>query len=256
MKKTVLITGSTSGIGKAIAVAFAKLQYNIVFNGIEPNGLEIATEIASAHGIDFLFSNANLAKVSETKQLAQNALERFGQVDILINNAGIQHVSPIDSFPDEKWDAIMAINLSSTFHLSKALWPKMKENHFGRIINMSSAHGLTASPFKSAYIASKHGLIGLTKALALEGAEFNITVNAICPGYVQTPIVENQIADQMKAHNLSREEIISKVMLAKQAIKEFVDIDSIVEMVLLLAKEESKTITGTALPIDGGWTAA
>jgi 3-hydroxybutyrate dehydrogenase len=256
MKRTVLITGSTSGIGKATAIAFAKLGYNIIFNGIESNGNEIAEEIAKAHGVDYLFSSANLANPLDVQQLAQDALQRFGTVDILINNAGIQHVSPIENFADEKWNAILAINLTAAFQLSKALWPGMKEQKFGRIINMASAHGLTASPFKSAYVASKHGIIGLTKALALEGAEYNITVNAVCPGYVHTPIVENQIGDQMKAHNLSREDVIEKVMLAKQAVKEFIAIDVIVDMVLMLAREESKTITGIALPVDGGWTAA
>lgn len=256
MKRTVLITGSTSGIGKATAIAFAKLGYNIIFNGIESNGADIAQEIATLYKVDYVFSPANLSQPTEVKQLAQMALDRFGHVDILVNNAGIQYVSPIESFPDEKWDAIIAINLSAAFQLCKLLWPGMKEKNFGRIINIASAHGLTASPFKSAYVASKHGIIGLTKALALEGAEFNITVNAVCPGYVQTPIVENQIGDQMKAHQLSREEVIEKVMLAKQAIKEFVSIDLIVDMVVMLAREESTTITGIALPVDGGWTAA
>lgn len=256
MKRTVLITGSTSGIGKASAIAFAKLGYNIIFNGIESNGNEIAQEIATQYNIDFVFSSANLSQPAEVKLLAQAALDRFGHVDVLVNNAGIQHVSPIDTFPEEKWDAILAINLSAAFQLCKAVWPGMKEQKFGRIINMASAHGLTASPFKSAYVASKHGIIGLTKALALEGAEYNITVNAVCPGYVHTPIVENQIGDQMKAHHMNREEVIEKVMLAKQAVKEFIAIDVIVDMVLMLAREESKTITGIALPVDGGWTAA
>lgn len=256
MKRTVLITGSTSGIGKAIAIAFAKLGYNIIFNGIESNGAAIASEIADRYKIDYVFSSANLSQTADVKLLAQTALDRFGHVDILVNNAGIQYVSLIEAFPDEKWDAIIAINLSAAFHLCKTLWPGMKENGFGRIINIASAHGLTASPFKSAYVASKHGIIGLTKALALEGAGFNITVNAVCPGYVQTPIVENQIGDQMKAHQLSREEVIEKVMLAKQAVKEFISIDIIVDTVLMLAREEAKTITGIALPVDGGWTAA
>ena len=256
MKRTVLITGSTSGIGKATAIAFAKLGYNIIFNGIESDGAAIAGEIAERYKINYVFSPADLSKTAEVKLLVQTALDRFGHVDILVNNAGIQYVSPVDAFPDEKWDAIIAINLSAAFQLCKAMWPGMKENGFGRIINMASAHGLTASPFKSAYVASKHGLIGLTKALALEGAGFNITVNAVCPGYVYTPIVENQIGDQMKAHRLSREEVIGNVMLAKQSVKEFIPIDLIVDTVLMLAREEAKAITGIALPVDGGWTAA
>ena len=256
MKKTVLITGSTSGIGMGIAIGFAKLGCQIVFNGLEANGEQIAKDIATAHGIEYLFSAANMMHPEQIKKLAEASLQRFGRVDVLVNNAGIQYVSPLDTFPDEKWDAILAINLSAAFHLSKALWPSMKAHQFGRIINMASAHGLTASPFKSAYVAAKHGLVGLTKTMALEGAEYNITANAVCPGYVHTPIVENQIADQMKAHQMTREEVIEKVMLAKQAVKEFIAIDSIVDMVLMLAKDESRTITGVALPIDGGWTAA
>ncbi len=255
MKKTVLITGSTSGIGKGIAIGFAKMGYNIIFNGLESNGAEIAHEIASTYSIDYLFSPANMLHPEEIRSLAAEAIQKFTSVDILVNNAGIQHVSPIETFSVEKWDAILAINLSAAFHLTQALWPRMKENNFGRIINIASAHGLTASPFKSAYVASKHGLIGFTKTIALEGAEYNITCNAVCPGYVYTPIIEKQIADQMTAHHMTKEDVIEKVMLAKQAVKEFIAIDLVVDMVLMLSKEESTTITGVALPIDGGWTA-
>lgn len=255
-KKTVLITGSTSGIGKAIAERFAAQGYQLILNGIEPNAAELSEELAVRYEAEYLFSAADMRDPSSIRAMVEAGIERFGAIDILVANAGIQYVSPIENFPDEKWDAILAINLSAAFHLAKAVWPGMKKNGFGRIIHMASAHGLTASAYKSAYVASKHGLIGLTKALALEGAGHNITVNAVCPGYVHTPIVENQIADQMKAHQMSREEIIEKVMLAKQAVKEFVSIDLIVDVVMMLADEKASTLTGVALPVDGGWTAA
>lgn len=255
MKRTALITGSTSGIGKGIATAFAKLGYNIVFNGLEPNGADIAKEIATNYGVDYIFSAANMMHETEIKALTDEALAKFGTVDILVNNAGIQFVSPVEDFPTEKWDAIIAINLTAPFHLTKNLWPKMKENKFGRIINIASAHGLTSSPFKSAYVASKHGIVGFTKTIALEGAAFGITANSVCPGYVHTPIIDNQIADQMKAYNMTKGEVIEKVMLSKQAIKEFIPIDLVVDTVLFLAADSAKTITGIAFPVDGGWTA-
>ncbi len=254
--KTVLITGSTSGIGLGIAREFAKTKnYNVVFNGLEPNGSEIAENISKEFGIATLFSPANMLKPEELRLMVDETVKKFGNIDILINNAGIQHVSAIDEFPEDKWNAIIAINLSSAFHLSKAVWPYMKKNGFGRIINIASAHGLVASEFKSAYVASKHGIVGLTKTLGLEGAPFNITCNAICPGYVKTPLVEKQISDQAKVHNLSENEVVTKVMLLKQAVKEFVSVESIGQMALLLASENANTITGTAIPIDGGWNA-
>lgn len=254
--KTILITGSTSGIGLGIAREFAKTkQYNIIFNGLETNGAEIAANVAKEFGIDFMFSNANMLNPDELRKMVNDGISKFGKIDVLINNAGIQHVSPIEDFPDEKWNAIIGINLTSAFYLSKAVWKGMKERKFGRVINIASAHGLVASEFKSAYVASKHGIIGLTKTLALEGAPFNITCNAICPGYVKTPLVEKQIADQAKAHNMSESEVVNKVMLYKQAVKEFVSVETLGKMALLLADENSSTITGTALPIDGGWNA-
>ena len=191
----------------------------------------------------------------ELRDMIQQTCNRFGAVDVLINNAGIQHVSPIEDFPDDKWSAIIGINLSSAFHLSKAVWKQMKEKKFGRIINIASAHGLVASEFKSAYVASKHGLVGLTKTLALEGAPFNITCNAICPGYVKTPLVEKQIADQAKAHHLSEAEVVSKVLLVKQAVKEFVQVETLGRLALFLCEDSSGTLTGAALPVDGGWNA-
>lgn len=254
--KTALITGSTSGIGLGIAREFAKTkQFNIVFNGLEANGSEIAENVGREFGIKVLFSGANMLAPEQLRKMVSEAEERFGGVDVLINNAGIQHVSPIEDFPEEKWNAILGINLSSAFHLSKAVWPRMKERGFGRIINIASAHGLVASEFKSAYVASKHGIVGFTKTLGLEGAPFNITCNAICPGYVKTPLVEKQISDQAKAHGLTESEVVAKVMLQKQAVKDFVSVETIAQMALLLASENARTITGAAIPVDGGWNA-
>ena len=254
--KTVLITGSTSGIGLGIAREFAASgHYHIIFNGLETNGQQIADDVAKEFGIKSMYSNANMLKPEELRKLVDDGIKQFGAIDVLINNAGIQHVAPIDEFPDEKWNAIIAINLTSAFYLSKAVWPGMKERKFGRIINIASAHGLVASEFKSAYVASKHGIVGFTKTLGLEGAPFNITCNAICPGYVKTPLVEKQIADQAKAHNMGPEEVVNKVMLLKQAVKEFVPVEILGQMALLLASEGASTITGTALPVDGGWNA-
>lgn len=255
MNKTALITGSTSGIGLAIANNLASKGYNIVFNGLEANGAEIAADIAQKHGIDYLFSSCNLLYPEQIETMATEALAKFGKIDVLVNNAGIQFVSPVQDFPLEKWNQIIAINLTATFILTKYCFPNMLAQKFGRIVNIASAHGLVASEYKSAYIASKHGVVGFTKTIALEGAPHNITCNAICPGYVHTPIVENQIGDQMKAHNLTREEVIQKVMLSKQAIKSFISVDSIVQMAAFLISDEAATITGTAIPVDGGWTA-
>lgn len=256
MAKTALITGSTSGIGLATAKALAARGYNIVFNGLEPDGAEIAASVAKEYNIEYLFSPANMLQPEEIRGLAKEALAKFGSIEVLINNAGIQFVSPIEDFPEEKWDAIIAINLTAAFHLTKAILPGMKANRYGRVINISSAHGLIASPFKSAYVAAKHGIIGFTKVLALEGGEFGITANAICPGYVHTPIVEKQIPDQMKAHNMTREEVIEKVFLAEHAIKDFISLDTIAQTIVYLADTEAAaTITGIALPLDAGWTA-
>lgn len=255
MTKTALITGSTSGIGLAIAKKFAKKGYNIIFNGLESNGPEIAAEVAQQNNIDFIFSPCNLLFPEQIENMVTEALAKFNKIDILVNNAGIQFVAPIQEFPLEKWNQIIAINLTATFLLTKLCFPKMIENKFGRIINIASAHGQVASEFKSAYVASKHGVIGLTKTIALEGAPFNITANTICPGYVHTPIVENQIGDQMKAHQMSREDVINKIMLGKQAIKSFIPIESIAQSAAFLASDDASTITGTSITIDGGWTA-
>ena len=253
--KTALITGSTSGIGLGIAKALAARGYTIMFNGLEPDGADIAAGVAKEHNIQYRFSAANLMEESGVDALAAEALQAFGRVDVLVNNAGIQHVSPIATFPPEKYAAIIALNLNTAFYLTRLIWPGMAEAGWGRVVNIASAHGLVASAFKSAYVASKHGIVGLTKALALEGAEHGITVNAVCPGYVHTPIIDKQIADQMAAHNMTRDEVINKVMLDKQAIKSFIPIEAIAHAVLYLCDDLAATTTGIALPIDGGWTA-
>ncbi len=254
--KTVLITGSSSGIGLGIAREFAKTkQFNIIFNGLEANGPEIAKQVADEFGIGTMFSNANMLKPEELRKMVDDGIAKFGKIDVLVNNAGIQHVSAIDEFPEEKWNAIIGINLTSAFHLTKAVWKGMKERKFGRIINIASAHGLVASEFKSAYVASKHGIVGFTKTIALEGAPFNITCNAICPGYVRTPLVEKQIADQAKTHNIPESEVVSKIMLYKQAVKDFVTVELLGQAAVLMAGESASTLTGVALPIDGGWNA-
>ena len=255
MAKTILITGSTSGIGLGIAKAFAKEGYNIVFNGLEPNGAEIAQQVADEFKIQHLFSPANMLQPDAIRAFAKEALDKFGSVDVLVNNAGVQYVAALEDFPEDKWDAIIAINLTAAFHLTKAIWPKMKEMKSGRVINIASAHGLVASEFKSAYVAAKHGLVGFTKTIALEGAPFGITANAICPGYVHTPIIDKQIPEQMKAHNMTADEVIQKVLLDKQAIKQFISIDTIAQTALFLASDAAVTFTGVALPVDGGWTA-
>ncbi|MBC7381794.1 MAG: 3-hydroxybutyrate dehydrogenase [Bacteroidia bacterium] len=255
MTKTALITGSTSGIGLAIAKNFAAKGYQIIFNGLEPDGDKIAGNIAQQFGIKHHFSPCNLLYPDQIEKMVKETLDKFSHVDVLINNAGIQFVSPVQDFPLEKWNAIININLTAAFIVTKALWPAMQQNKFGRIINISSAHGLVASEFKSAYVASKHGLIGFTKTIALEGAPYNITANAICPGYVHTPIVENQINDQMKVHNMTREEVIEKIMLSKQAIKEFIPVETIALTAAFLATEEAACITGTSIPVEGGWLA-
>lgn len=255
MIKTALITGSTSGIGLAIAKTFAGEGYNIMFHGLEENGKEIAEKVGIENNIKTSFSNANLMNPEAIKELVETTISKFGSIEVLINNAGIQYVSPVEDFPLDKWNAIIAINLSSVFIATKAAWKSMKENKYGRIINISSVHGLRASEFKSAYVSSKHGVIGLTKVLALEGAVDNITCNAICPGYVKTPLVEGQIKDQANAHHLSEDEVVKKIMLKKQAVKEFIPEDKIAELAVFLAMDNASSITGSSFTLDGGWTA-
>ncbi|MFO0436611.1 MAG: 3-hydroxybutyrate dehydrogenase, partial [Sphingobacteriaceae bacterium] len=227
----------------------------IIFNGLETNGPEIAEQIGKEYGIGTMFSNANMLKPEELRKMVDDGIAKFGGIDVLVNNAGIQHVSAVEDFPDDKWNAIIGINLTSAFYLTKAVWKGMKERKFGRIINIASAHGLVASEFKSAYVSSKHGIVGFTKTIALEGAPFNITANAICPGYVKTPLVEKQIADQAKTHGIPESEVVSKIMLYKQAVKEFVPVELLGQAAVFMASDYASTLTGVSLPIDGGWNA-
>lgn len=253
--RVALITGSTSGIGLGIAEKFAQNGISVMLHGLEENGAETASALAKRFGVKTSVSSANLLDLASLREMVDEAQTAFGRVDFLICNAGIQHVAPIEDFPDEKWNAILAVNLSSAFFLAKALWAGMKARGFGRIVNIASIHGLRASEFKTAYVAAKHGLIGLTKVLALEGAPFGITANAICPGYVKTPLVERQIRDQATAHGISEADVPAKILLKKQPIKEFVSVDSIAEMALMLVSEKSSAISGTSFVLDGAWSA-
>ncbi len=255
--KSALVTGSTSGIGRGIAELFAKEGANVMLNGLGDAGEieRLRARLAQEHGVKALYHGADMTKPAEIAAMVREAVKAFGRVDILVNNAGIQHVAPVDEFPIEKWDAIIAINLSSAFHATRAALPGMKQAKWGRVINVASAHGLVASPFKSAYVAAKHGVVGFTKSLALEVAEMGITSNAICPGYVMTPIVEKQIDDQARVHGIPRENVIRDVILAPQPTKQFVKIEDVAAMALYLASDAAAQVNGTALSIDGGWTA-
>lgn len=255
MGRNVLITGSTSGIGLGIAEAFAKNGDNIVFNGLETNGAEISKSMGEKYGVKTVFKNSNLMTPEGVQELVDFAYSEMGSIDVLVNNAGIQHVSPIEDFPIEKYQQIIALNMNSVFYASKAVFKKMKGQNFGRIINVASVHGIRASEFKSAYVTAKHGVVGLTKVLALEGAPFNVTCNAICPGYVKTPLVEGQIKDQAKAHNMTEDEVVEKVMLQKQAVKSFVPIEKLGEIAVFLAAENATTVSGTTFTLDGAWSA-
>jgi 3-hydroxybutyrate dehydrogenase len=252
-----LITGSTSGIGLGIARALAAAGSDIVLNGFGASK-EVAdtqAQLASEHAVRVAYSPADVSKADAIRAIIDHTLESSGRLDVLVNNAGIQHVAPLQDFPPEKWDAILAINLSSAFHTTRLALPTMLRNKWGRIINIASAHGLVASPFKSAYVAAKHAMIGLTKVTALETAEQGITCNAICPGYVYTPLVEAQIEGQAKAHGIPREKVIRDVLLAQQPNKRFAGVDELGALAVFLASDAAASITGAALPVDGGWTA-
>ncbi len=253
-----VITGSTSGIGLAMARGLASQGVSVVLNGLgDADAIEQArASIEAEYGVRALYHPANMLKPDEIADLIATAHSEFGRLDIVVPNAGIQQVAPVDEFPIEKWDAIIAINLTSAFHCIRACVPIMKKQGRGRIVNLASAHGLVASPFKSAYVAAKHGVIGLTKTVALEVAQHGLTCNAICPGYVRTPLVEGQIADTAKARGMSEEDVMRNVILAAQPTKKFVEYSQLVGMLVYLASDEGGSVNGASLTIDGGWTAS
>ncbi len=255
--KAALVTGSTSGIGLAIAQSLAGAGANIMLNGFgdETEIEKSKANLAETYDVSVAYDGADMSRPDEIEAMIQNGVAQFGSIDILVNNAGIQFVSPIDEFPVDKWDAIIAINMSSSFHTIRKVLPGMKRNGWGRIINIASAHGLVASPFKSAYVTAKHGMVGLTKTVALEVAENGITCNAICPGYVLTPLVEQQIPDTARARQISEEEVVRDVLLAAQATKQFVGLEQLGSLAVYLCSDGAASITGAALPVDGGWTA-
>ena len=256
-QKTALVTGSTSGIGLGIAEVLARNGANLVINGFgRADEIEQLRErLAAEHHVKVIFSPADMSRPDSIETMMKLASDEFGGVDILVNNAGIQHVAPVDDFPVDKWNAIIAINLSAAFHTTRLALTHMKQQKWGRIINIASAHALVASPFKSAYVAAKHGIAGLTKTVALEVAEIGITVNAVCPGYVLTPLVEKQIPDTARARGITEEQVRRDVLLASQPTKKFVTVEQIAGTVQFLCSNSADSITGAVLPIDGGWTA-
>ncbi len=255
--KTAVVTGSTSGIGQGIARALAAKGANVVINGFgDAARIEAdCDELRQSHGVGVMYHGADLTRVEDIEALVEAARERFGGIDILVNNAGVQHVAPIAEFPVEKWDLIIGLNLSAAFHTTRLCVPLMRAAGWGRIVNLASAHALVASPFKSAYVAAKHGIAGLTKVVALEVAEDNITCNAICPGYVWTPLVEGQVADTAKARGISEEAVKNDVLLAAQPSKQFISIEQLGEFAVFLCSDGAANMTGGILPVDGGWTA-
>ncbi|MDZ7591177.1 MAG: 3-hydroxybutyrate dehydrogenase [Rubrivivax sp.] len=256
-RRTALVTGSTSGIGLAIANELASRGMNVVLNGFG-DSVEIEalrTNLAAAHSVDVLYDGADMSSQEAIEAMMQRATHHFGGIDVLVNNAGIQHVAPVDEFPVDKWNAILAINLTAAFHTTRLALAHMKFNGWGRIVNIASAHALVASPYKSAYVAAKHGIAGFTKTVALEVAEIGITVNAVCPGYVLTPLVEKQIPDTAKARGITEEQVKRDVLLAAQPTKRFVTTEEVAQLVAFLCSDAAASITGAVMPIDGGWTA-
>ena len=255
--KIALVTGSTSGIGLGIARALAAAGTAVVLNGFgKPEEIEAAQQaIGTDFGVPVAFSGADMSKPDSIAGMIDMTLDKFGKLDILVNNAGIQHVAPLQEFPAAKWDAIIAINLSSAFHTTRLALPGMLASKWGRIINIASAHGLVGSAYKSAYVAAKHGMLGLTKVTALETAEHGVTCNAICPGYVYTPLVEAQIEGQAKSHGLPREQVIRDVLLAQQPNKRFATTDELGAIAVFLSTDAAASVTGAAISVDGGWTA-
>lgn len=256
--RNAVITGSTSGIGLGIARALAKEGCDVLLNGFgDAAEIEkIRAGVAAEFNVKCVYSGADMSKPAEIRAMIALAAKELGSVDILVNNAGIQHVAPVPEFPDEKWDQIIAINLSSVFHACKAAIPLMRARGWGRVINIASAHGLVASPFKSAYVSAKHGVLGFTKSLALETAKENITSNSICPGYVRTPLVDKQVDDQAKVHGIPRDRVIAEVILKPQPSGRFVEVEELGALTVFLCSEAGKSMTGTSLSVDGGWTAA
>jgi len=257
-KRHAVVTGSTSGIGLAVARTLAREGADVMINGFgDAKAIEAERAgVEKEFGVKCVYNGADMSKGAEVEAMIADATARLGTVDIVVNNAGIQFVSPIEDFPPEKWDAILAINLSSAFHTIRAAVPGMKAQKWGRIVNTASAHSLVASPFKAAYVSAKHGLAGLTKTVALELATFGVTCNCVSPGYVWTPLVENQIPDTMKARHLTREQVINDVMLVAQPTKQFVTVEQVASLVVYLCSDMAAQITGANLSIDGGWTAA
>lgn len=256
--KTAIVTGSTSGIGQGMALALAHAGCNVMLGGLG----DIAqiekdrAQMEKSTGSKILYNGADMTKPDQIEAMIRETKASFGGVDIIVNNAGVQHVAPIDEFPPEKWDQIIAINLTGAFHVTRLALPFMKEKGWGRVINLASAHALVASPYKSAYVAAKHGLAGMTKSVALEVAQMGITVNAICPGYVKTPLVDKQIGDQARARGISEEDVIKNVILGAQPTKQFTTVEDVAQLCVFLCGDAAKNITGAILPIDGGWTAA
>ncbi|MBY0519667.1 MAG: 3-hydroxybutyrate dehydrogenase [Sphingomonas sp.] len=254
--RVAVVTGSTSGIGLGIAHALAEAGADLIINGLgDPDAIGATCAALAEHGGRVAYDGANLLDAAGAAGLIENSIAGFGHVDILVNNAGIQHVAPIEDFPVDKWNAIIALNLSAAFHTIRTAFAPMKASGYGRIINVASAHALVASPFKGAYVAAKHGVLGLTKTVALEGAPFGVTCNAICPGYVWTPLVENQIADTAAARGISRDAVIRDVLLAAQPTKRFATVEELGALAVFLCGPGAASITGAALPVDGGWTA-
>ena len=255
--KHALVTGSTSGIGLGIAEGLAQEGVHLVLNGFgEAHEIEaLRQRLASDYGVKVIYDGADMSQGADIARMMIEVADKTGGLDIVVNNAGIQHVSPVEDFPEAKWDAIIAINLSSAFHTTKAAMPYMKKQRWGRIVNIASAHGLVASPFKSAYVAAKHGIMGFTKTVALECAQEGVTVNAICPGYVLTPLVERQIPDTAKARGLTEEQVKRDVLLAAQPTKKFVTVEHIAATTIFLCSDAAASITGSHIAVEGGWTA-
>ena len=255
--KTALVTGSTSGIGLGIAQTLAAQGANLILNGFGDDAAieTLRAEMAERHRVTVRYDGADMSRPETIEAMMAKALAEFGCIDLLINNAGIQHVAPVDEFPVDKWYAILAINLSSCFHTVRLALPAMKRKGFGRIVNIASAHALVASPYKSAYVTAKHGVAGFTKTVALEVAEAGITVNAVCPGYVLTPLVAQQIPDTAKARGISHDEVVRNVLLAAQPTKKFVTVEQVAALTAFLCSDDAAPITGAVLPIEGGWTA-